>query len=126
VLVFLLLLPGCFKPVNVKKGFDVGPDEFQSLIVSPPKSDQIVNVVVRSPDVPVDVYVVLGENEEKLDQQVASLMKRPRDPLETKTQVSNESFDVKIPANKAFAIVMHNKNPPQRKSAHVELEVVSK
>jgi hypothetical protein len=118
-----LLLTGC-KPVNVKRSYDIPQAGTDSVILAPPKSEQTVRIAVRSPEVPVDVYVVLGESEDKLEQQLKGGDLVPRNPHETKKNVSDEAFDVKIPANKAFAVVMHNKKG--KKNAHVELEVVNK
>src|SRR5207244_1432569 len=122
-LLALPLLPGCFKPVNVKQTLTLAPGEFRAIIIAPPKSDQTINVVARSPNTPVDIYVIFGEDEDKLDKQIKSVRGFPANPEKVVRGVSDTSFEFTVPANKAFAVGADNTSAS--KSAEVELHVTN-
>jgi hypothetical protein len=61
---FVLASWGCKSVLNVDKEIDVKAGSDSTLLVDPFKKEQTINVVVSSPDAPVEVCVYLEKNQD--------------------------------------------------------------
>lgn len=124
----LLALTGCQK-LNQETTLSAKPGETQVFHIDGPRADMKVNVTASSPGAPVDVYVILSETADgaaKLagDKSLASGGKLD-DSLASKQNTEQASFEVTIPAKKAFAILVVNPIN-SKKNADVKVKATNK
>jgi hypothetical protein len=115
--ILVVLSAGCRKQrVDVEKTVQVDPGDIKSTAVEAP-SDQQVTVTVSSPGSAVNVYLVLGEE----DQVMRALQdgKQPTNVLASKEKVEEATLEAKVPAKKEVAVVLSNASG---KSAQVKVK----
>jgi hypothetical protein len=113
----VVLSAGCRKQrVDVEKTVQVDPGDIKSTAVEAP-SEQQVTVTVSSPGSAVNVYLVLGEE----DQVMRALQdgKQPTNVLASKEKVEEATLEAKVPAKKEVAVVLSNASG---KSAQVKVK----
>ncbi|MBY0524691.1 MAG: hypothetical protein K2R98_14905 [Gemmataceae bacterium] len=128
-LLSVMLLAGCAiqKPLSVEKTLDVGPGESRVVLVDAPVRDQKVNVSVNSGGVPVDVYVILEESDDKaleIAGKATMSGQAPAGALASNQKSAEANVDATIPAKKAFAVLVCNN--VNNKKADVKVKVTSK
>ena len=87
-LVLLAALPGCKSPLNYDQPTELQPGAETTLTIDGPSSQQTVRIEISCPD-PIDVSVYLTDK---------------KAPLAKKPGITNDSFEVIIPAKQDFVI----------------------
>jgi hypothetical protein len=70
-----------------------------------PRTEQKVHVQVSSPDVPIDVHVVLQKDQDQARSDVLNY-KKPTGSLVSKEKSREASLDATIPAGSGFAVLL--------------------
>jgi hypothetical protein len=122
----VVLATGC--PLSQKLDFDgtfevPADSSWKAKIFEGPAADQKVTVTASSPGAPVDVYVVLGKDQQAA-QQALETGKAPATVLTSKKKVDQETtLDVvTVPAKSEFAVLL----VPTGKAAQVKLKVAGR
>jgi hypothetical protein len=110
-------LPGCRSRVRVERQYDLEPGDIRYIMVDPPSQEQNVTVAVKSGGVPIDVFVVEGKSDSDADKAVGA----GKGIIASKTDATDPSLDAKVPAGKAFVVMLRT-----GKSAKVQVNVASR
>lgn len=102
----LLLTAGCQR-LNFEHAVKLEPGDVRGFPVDAPRGEQKVAVEVRAADAPVDVYVVLAEDEnDPLNRLLSG--RAPENVLASKKQVKETTLEATVPAKKKFSVLLAN------------------
>jgi hypothetical protein len=96
-------------------------DNFRKVTVDAPRSEQKVTVTATSTKEPINVFVVLAEDE-KEGEQAADRRIKPEKALGGQANAKEISFEATIPAKKEFIVFVCTANGPGRET-EVKLSV---
>jgi hypothetical protein len=103
-LALLALLSGCQR-LRYDKTVTVDAGNVQTISIDPPRSEQKVHVSVKSPGVPLDVYVVLDKDLPAIRETLLN-QQRPEKSLASKMRSEEADLDATIPAKNGFSVLL--------------------
>jgi hypothetical protein len=128
-LVVALFAAGCQRKINQEGKFTVPTGGSSALQIPGPKTEEAVTVAINATGSPVDVYVLFADSPDAANKiaEENSLMSGAtlKHALAGKQKVQEASFDVTIPANKSFVVLMVN-NVNNQRAAEVKVKVTGK
>jgi hypothetical protein len=91
--------------LRYEKSFDLAPGAVRSVILDALSGEIKARIAVKSPGVPIHVYVVLEKDQ---DAAVDKLLqgKRPEKLLASKEKTEDALLEAKVPAKTAFAVLL--------------------
>lgn len=117
----VLVSAGCQSKVNMVASAELGPGDIKAYSIDAPIQQQQLVVEARSTNAPIDVYVVLADDEDvpikRLEQN-----QQPEDLVRSSLQEKEAVFEVTIPAKRNFVVLLANAH----KTTSVSLKVKSK
>lgn len=120
----MIATAGCGRqgPLNVDRDFEIEGGEFKQWEIDGPKSDQKINVLLRTSGQKLDLYVVTAGDFAALSEQLGKQATVTAKTLAKKEQVSEGQLEATVPAGQKFYVVVSN---PKGKSSKASLKVTS-
>jgi|GEM_PF-7068391 len=117
---------GAATALNIEKDLEVaalGGDNIKSVIISAPKKDQKVTVLVRTNQVPVNVYMVPERDLDAVQEKLSNQEALATPPLAKLEKSQEGTLEASVTGGTGFAVVVVN---PGSKPAKVALKISGK
>jgi len=104
-----LLQSGCNSRLSFSKTIDLGLGDDYHLMIDPPKYDQNVTVSFTSSDSPINIFVILKNDENSVTSSLAK-EKTPPNALSHQENVKEGTLEAKVPAKNEAVVVLWGAN----------------
>jgi hypothetical protein len=121
-LLVLLVGVGCNKPVNVERKVKIKSLEINEVTLDAWNQDKKLKVTIRSPEEPVDVFLVLGKDAEDLKKRLERDQQPGSYVLDQKLKTRDVTLSASVPANNEFSIFLRSS---KGRETQVDLKVIS-